>query len=79
MNRNDLGGDTYYDEDDLKDGTGFVPSPVGITEEGSHEWEDVDSASPFADIVSSIGIILSQNSCEEKHQVHSNSKKGQSG
>lgn len=53
-----MGGYTYYDKDDLKDCTSFVSSPVRITKECPNKRENVDSPSPFADIVSSISIVL---------------------
>lgn len=56
---------TYNDKDDLKDGTSFVSSPIGITKKGTNKREDVNSSSPFADIVSSISIVLLQNSCKK--------------
>lgn len=62
---------TYNDKDDLKDGTSFVSSPIGITEESTNKGEDVDSASPFADIVGCISIVLAYHTSQEQHQVHS--------
>lgn len=53
-----MGGYTYYDKDDLKDCTSFVSSPVRIAKECPNKRENVDSPSPFADIVSSISIVL---------------------
>lgn len=49
---------TYNDKDDLKDGTGLVPPPVRVAEEGAQKRENVDSSSPFADIIRSTCIIL---------------------
>ena len=65
---------TYNDKDDLKDGTSFVSTPVGVAEEGPEEGEDVDGSSPFANIISSISIVLLQNPCKKQHQVHSNAE-----
>lgn len=58
---------THNDKDDLKNGTGFVSSPVGITKESTNKREDVDSSSPFANVVSSISIALLQHPCQEQH------------
>ena len=63
---------THNYEDDLEDGTGLVSSPVGVAEEGAHKGEDVDSARPFADIVSCIRVVLLQDSRQEQDQVHAN-------
>ena len=64
---------TYYNKDDLKDGTSFV-STSRVAEEGPDEGEDVNGSHPFANIISSIGIVLLQDPCEEQHQVHSNAE-----
>lgn len=52
---------TYDDENDLKDGTGFVSAPIRITEECSNEREDINSSSPFADVIGRINVTLLQN------------------
>lgn len=48
----------YQDENELEDGTCPVSAPVGVTDKSTHQREDVDSPSPFADVVSSISILL---------------------
>ena len=52
------GSCTYYDKDDLEYCTSFVSSPVRVTEECPNKRENVNCSSPFADIVSSISIVL---------------------
>ena len=68
---------TYNDKDGLKDGTSLVPPPVGLTKEGTKQREKVDRPCPFANIVSSISIVLTQNSCQIQNQVHSYSEECQ--
>lgn len=57
----------YHYEDGLEDGTGFVSTPVGVTEKGAEEREEVDSAGPLADVVSRIGGVDLQNSGQKQH------------
>lgn len=59
--------DTYNDKNGLKDGTTLVSTPVGVTEEGTKKGEDVDSACPFAHIISCISIILAHHSGQKQH------------
>lgn len=65
---------TYDDKDDLKDGTSFVSSPIGIAKECPGEREDVDGPGPFANIIGSFSILLLKHSRQEQYQVHSNTK-----
>lgn len=58
---------TYDDKDDLKNCTSFVSSPVGITEESTNKREDVNRSGPFANVISSIGVALLQNPCQEQN------------
>ena len=58
-------GLTYENKDGLKDGTGFVPSPVRITEEGSKKRKDVDCPCPFAHIVGRVSIVLAHYPCQK--------------
>jgi len=68
---------TYSDEDGLEDSTSLVPPPVRVAEEGAEKREYVNSSSPFADVVCSVGIVLTQHSCQKQNQVHSYPKEGQ--
>ena len=58
---------TYDDKDDLKNCTSLVSSPVGITKESTDKREDVDRSGPFANVISSIGVALLQNPCQEQN------------
>ena len=68
---------TYSDKDGLEDGTSLVPPPVRVTEEGAKKREYVNSSSPFADVVCSVRIVLTQHSCQKQNQVHSYPKERQ--
>lgn len=67
-----LSDGSYEYKDDLEDGACLVSSPVGVTEEGAKEGEDVHSACPLADIVCCISVVLLQDSRQEQDQVHAN-------
>ena len=58
-----------------KNDTGQVTAPIGITEERSHQWEQIDGPGPLADTIGCTGIVLFEYSSQEQHQVHTNTEK----
>jgi hypothetical protein len=65
--RKNVRGITYNYKNDLKDSTCFISSPIRVTKESSHKREDVNSSSPFANIVGGFCVILSYHPCQEYH------------
>ena len=51
----------YHEIDGLEHDAGDVAPHVGVAEEGTEEREDVDSASPLADVVGGLGVLLTKH------------------
>ena len=61
--------ESYGKEDELEDDAGLVSSPVGVSDEGTDDGEDVGSATPVADVVGGISIVQAHHHPHEGYQV----------